>query len=928
MFKSLFAVLVLFFVSTLNAQSLVSIKGKVIDEQTKLPLESATIYLTSKKDSTVIAYSISEKNGNFILKAPKSTNPLQLKASFIGYATKSQELSQLIADTEIGFLSLTESGTTLGEVVVKGEAPPVRIKNDTLEFDAASFKVGADANVEKLLRQLPGVEISPEGKITVNGKEVNQILVNGKPFFGKDGKIATQNLPAEIIEKIQVVDTKTKAEELSGETASGEEKTINLTIQEDKNKGFFGKIMGGYGTDERYESSLLLNWFKGDQKISVLASANNINSVGFSMNEIFDNMGGGRNVSVYSNDDGSFGINGMNFGGSNGLTTSNLIGVNYADKWFKKVEVNNNYFFTNTESDNVTRSSRTNLLPTETTFTESVSNSNRLGNSHNVSMNFEVKFDSLTSIYIEPKLVRSINKDRFSSQQETKNQADVVSNESINDTYSDVDNTSFENYMLYYQQSKKKKNRGWSVSLQNEHRKSDTFSSINSSTFYYLTAEPDDIRNQNLNRDNTFNKITTEVRYGEPITDSLKLSVTTEIDYYASRDKDATFDFNTTSGGYTDFNGFLSNEINSSVVKIHPTAGLNWNKKNLRTRFNIGPEFVTFKNESDYLGVRTNLDKNYVFPRATANLYYTISKSKSVYANYNFRMELPLANQILPVINLSNPLNTIVGNGDLNPTQQHNMYMNFNNYDWQSRSGFFFYSGMNLYKDQIVSSTVFDESFRAQTTYENVDKGFNSYLGASWSKTFKKEKRSLRLSVGIDGGYNLNQGLTNAELYEAKGWRMEPRMSLNWSIEELITIAPSYSYSFNSTDFTNYVIENANNFVHRFKMEFTSYWPKKVVFGNDFGYTYNSNIADGFQKDFYLWNTSLGYNFYKDRLLAKVKVYDVLNQNVGVRRTITPTAITDVENLVLQQYVMFSLTYKLDKFGGKKDNEGGMFFID
>lgn len=928
MFKSLFAVIVLLFVSMLNAQSLVSIKGKVIDEQTKLPLESATIYLTSKKDSTVIAYSISEKNGNFILKAPKSTNPLQLKASFIGYATKSQELSQLIADTEIGLLSLTESGTTLGEVVVKGEAPPVRIKNDTLEFDAASFKVGADANVEKLLRQLPGVEISPEGKITVNGKEVNQILVNGKPFFGKDGKIATQNLPAEIIEKIQVVDTKTKAEELSGETASGEEKTINLTIQEDKNKGFFGKIMGGYGSDERYESSLLLNWFKGDQKISVLASANNINSVGFSMNEIFDNMGGGRNVSVYSNDDGSFGINGMNFGGSNGLTTSNLIGVNYADKWFKKVEVNNNYFFTNTESENVTRSSRTNLLPTETTFTESVSNSNRLGNSHNLSMNFEVKFDSLTSIYIEPKLVRSINKDRFSSQQETLNQADVLSNESINDTYSDVDNTSFENYMLYYQQSKKKKNRGWSVSLQNEHRKSATFSTVNSSTFYYQTAEPDDIRNQNLYRDNNFNKIASEIRFGEPITDSLKLSVTTEIDYYASKDKDATFDFNATSGSYTDFNGFLSNEINSSVVKIHPTAGLNWNKKNLRTRFNIGPEFVTFKNESDYLGVRTNLDKNYVFPRATANLYYTISKSKSVYANYNFRMELPLANQILPVINLSNPLNTIVGNGDLNPTQQHNMYMNFNNYDWQSRSGFFFYSGMNLYKDQIVSSTVFDESFRAQTTYENVDKGFTSYLGASWSKTFKKEKRSLRLSLGIDGGYNLNQGLTNAELYEAKGWRMEPRMSLNWSIEELITIAPSYSYSFNSTDFTNYVIENANNFVHRFKMEFTSYWPKKVVFGNDFGYTYNSNIADGFQKDFYLWNTSLGYNFYKDRLLAKVKVYDVLNQNVGVRRTITPTAITDTENIVLQQYVMFSLTYKLDKFGGKKDNEGGMFFID
>lgn len=908
-------------------QNFVTVKGKIIDENTKLPLESATVYLTSKKDSAVIDYTISEKNGNFEIRTRKSTQPTILKVSFLGYENYRKEISSLSANLELGLLSLTESGTSLDEVVVKGEAPPVRIKNDTLEFDAASFKVGADANVEKLLKQLPGVEISPEGKITVNGKEVNQILVNGKPFFGKDGKIATQNLPAEIIEKIQVVDTKTKAEELSGEAASSEEKTINLTIQEDKNKGFFGKVMGGYGSDERYESSLLLNWFKGEQKISVLASANNINSVGFSMNEIFDNMGGGRNVSVYSSDDGSFGINGMNFGGSNGLTTSNLIGVNFADKWFKKVDVNNNYFFTNAETDNVSRSSRTNLLPNETTFTESSSTSNRIGNTHNLSFNFEIKLDSTATIYVEPKFVKGLNKDRFLSRQETRNQANELSNESNSNSFSDVDDTSFEN-SIYYYKSFQKKGRGFSASLNNEHKKSTTFSNLNSSTFYYQTGEPDDIRNQNVFRDKTFNKAETEIRYGEPITDSLKLSLASQITYYASKDSDATFDFDEVSGSYSEFNAPLSNEINSSVLKIYPSAGLNITKKKIRARFNAGPEFVTFKNESDYLAVNTRQNKNYVFPKASANMSYTISKSKSIYANYNFRMELPLANQFLPVVNLSNPLNTIVGNSELNPTQQHSVYTNFNNYDWQSRSGFFFYGGMTMSKDQIVSSTVYDESFRAQTTYENVDKGFNSYMGASWSKSFKKEKRNLRISAGLDSGYNINQGLTNAELYEAKGWRLEPRINLNWSIENLITIAPTYSYAFNSTDFKNYVIDNANNFVHKFKMEFTSYWPKKVVFGNDFGYTYNSNIADGFQKDFYLWNTSLGYNFYKDRLLAKVKVYDVLNQNVGVRRTITPTAITDSENIVLQQYVMFSLTYKLDKFGGKKEKEGGVFFMD
>ena len=167
-------------------------------------------------------------------------------------------------------------------------------------------------------------------------------------------------------------------------------------------------------------------------------------------------------------------------------------------------------------------------------------------------------------------------------------------------------------------------------------------------------------------------------------------------------------------------------------------------------------------------------------------------------------------------------------------------------------------------------------------------------------------------------GYDYNQGLTNAALFESKGLRLSPRANITWSIEDLITINPTYRYTHISNDYSNYVIDNTKSFQHNAKLEITTYWPKKVVLGSDFGYNYNSNIADGFQKDFYLWNLSLGYNFYHDKLLAKVKIYDVLNQNVSAVRTITPTAITDAENTVLQQYAMFSLTYKLGNFEAKK----------
>ena len=312
--------------SSLVAQNTITLKGKIIEDATKLPLESATIYITSVKDSTIVDYTIADKNGNFSLSTRKITQPVYFKVSFVGFQEYVQKLESLTVSKDFGVINVLDTANDLNEVVVKGQAPPVRIKQDTLEFNASSFKVRPDSNVEALLKQLPGVEVSSDGKITVNGKEVNNILVNGKPFFGKDGKVATQNLPADIIEKVQVSDTKTKEEELSGQAASAEEKTINLTIQEDKNKGLFGKFSGGLGSDNRYESSGLINYFKDDQKFSFLGSSNNINSVGFSMDEIFDSMGGGRNI--YSSSDGSFNIDGQQFGGGSGITQSNMIGLN------------------------------------------------------------------------------------------------------------------------------------------------------------------------------------------------------------------------------------------------------------------------------------------------------------------------------------------------------------------------------------------------------------------------------------------------------------------------------------------------------------------------------------------------------------------------------------------------------------------------
>ena len=289
-----FLFLLLFFYSA-NAQNDIVIKGTVYDINTQVPLELATVYFSNVKDSTVIEYATTDKNGAFKINTKKYDKPVFIKVNFMGYQTYVEEQNKLTESKDFGKLYLLQNTKELNEVVIKSEAPPVRVKKDTLEFNASSFKVRPDANVEILLKQLPGFEVDNDGKITVNGKEVTQFLVNGKTFFDKDGAIALKNLPADIVSKVQVSDFKTKKEELSKQESTSDYSSINLTIDEKKNKGYFGKFLGGYGTDERYEASFILNYFNNKQKISLLAASNNINSTGFTQDEVFDSMGSGRN---------------------------------------------------------------------------------------------------------------------------------------------------------------------------------------------------------------------------------------------------------------------------------------------------------------------------------------------------------------------------------------------------------------------------------------------------------------------------------------------------------------------------------------------------------------------------------------------------------------------------------------------------------
>jgi hypothetical protein len=915
MSKLYFCLLFLLFCFSVNAQEEYVVKGTVLDVNTQIPLEAATVYFSNVKDSTVLEYTTTDKNGLFKISSKKYEKPIFLKISYIGYQTYVEEQKEISENKDFGKLYLLENVNALAGVTIKSEAPPIRVKKDTLEFHAGSFKVRPDSNVETLLKQLPGFEVDSDGKITVNGKEVTQFLVNGKTFFDRDGAMALKNLPAEIINKIQVSDFKTKKEELSKQESTSDYSTINLTIDEKKNKGFFGKFLGGFGTDERYESSMVMNFFNNKQKISVLASSNNINSSGFSMDEVFDSMGGGRNTR---------GSSGSTVSGSGkGITQSNLAGFNYTDEWMKDFDATASYNFSNTNTENASKSKQTNLLPTGNFSTESESKSRDENTGNKANLEVEYKINPTTRISVTPKLNLSNSNSNSSAENFSRDGDDALLNESISKSYRENKSTNFGN-TINFNKAFQKKSRNLSFVFTNNNTRSGSDVLTESKTIFHQDGQSDDVRNQMSNNENTNDSYSADIEYTEPITDSIRIRFGADFDWTNGMKDLKTFDFNADSQSYSVLNESLTNFITSRQNSVSPKVGITFEKNKFTFNLNSSTSIIDFDNHSLYLNKVIDLNKKYVLPYGRAQIRYKLDRSKFITLRYDYSNSLPSSSQLLAVENLANPLNTIIGNPNLNPNEKHSANVNFRNFDFRTRSGYTLFVKGDYNNSEVISISVYDASRKRTTTYENISGTYATAIGGNWNQSIKREAHTLRYGIGLNSSYSFDKGFTNGVLYSAKSLGITPRVYLNYDYGEVLTIAPSYGLSYNESKYSNYVTSGSANVVHRINLQTTSYWPKNWVFGNDFGYTYNSRIASGFKKDFYLWNTSLSYGFFDKNMIAKVKVYDVLNQNQNFSRTISATAIRDEENTILKRYAMFSLTYKIQDFSGmKKLPKGG-----
>ncbi|HEX7844672.1 MAG TPA: carboxypeptidase regulatory-like domain-containing protein, partial [Chitinophagaceae bacterium] len=579
------------------AQKNGTIKGVAFDTISKQPVAMATISVLEKKDSSLVTFSMTDAAGRFELKG-LANGEYRLLITHVNYHSSNTVFT--ISDAEkikdFGSVAMADKAKVLSEVVVGNDAPPVTLIGDTVQYNAGSFRVQPNANVEQLLKKLPGVKVDKDGTVTAQGEKVNRVLVDGKEFFGNDPKIATRNLPADAVDKVQVYDKQSDQAQLTGFDDGNYEKTINLKLKKDKKKGLFGKIMAGAGDKERYEGRFNVNSFKGARQMSVIGMGNNTNAEGFSfmdilnftgaLNQMKQGMsGGGVNISMSADDAASYG---MAMGGRNsGINTTAGGGVNYNNLIGEKLDLQSNYFYNRFNPESITRTLRQTTSGSLTNIDKSVVNTDNMNNTHRVNLNLLYQIDSMNSIRITPSFSYQKTKNRsrrdFSAERSDGSMvnAGFSNNESNNEGYT------FRNDIIYRKKFQRK-GRTFSLSLNSNLNKSDGDGSLESIINSYTNGNISkrDTLDQRSTSKGDLKGYTARAVYTEPLWKRTLLEFSAGKSNTTSTSEKITYNFNKNSGKYDAINAAQTNDFEN--IYGYTTAGFRMRKQGKKYNYSLG----------------------------------------------------------------------------------------------------------------------------------------------------------------------------------------------------------------------------------------------------------------------------------------------------------------------------------------------------
>ncbi|MBL0358612.1 MAG: carboxypeptidase-like regulatory domain-containing protein [Chitinophagaceae bacterium] len=566
------------------------VKGMLYDSTLKKPVANATITLLQKKDSSLVSFSMTRNNGQFELTG-LAHGEYRLLLTHTSYHTinKYFTISEVKKNIELGTIFLTDRATTLDEVVIANETPPVTLVGDTIQYNAASFKTKPNANVEDLLKKLPGVKVDKDGNVKAQGEKVQKVLVDGKEFFGNDPKLATKNLPADAVDKVQVYDKQSDQAQLTGFDDGNSEKTINLKLKKDKKKGLFGKAMAGAGTGNRYQGRFNVNSFKGARQMSVIGMGNNSNAEGFSFMDILNFTGAMNQMRGLGNGSGEISMNisqddplaGLIGGNNNGINTTFGSGVNYNNIIGNKTDFRSNYFFSRFNPYRQSSLQRQYFTPAN--LYRQNGYTDNLNLSHRLNINADIQLDSFNSVKITSAFSQQDTKNKTRSDYSTLSQ----SNKLINDGYSnyDTENSGYNlNAGILYRKKFHRRGRTFSVNLQGNLNNSNGSGKLASLTGFYNTdgslLNRDSVNQHNANSSD-MNGYNARIAYTEPVFKRSLIEFSVGNSYNKNTAGKETFDYNQLNGKFDLPNADLTNHYISTYNTVN--TGLRFRKQTKNT---------------------------------------------------------------------------------------------------------------------------------------------------------------------------------------------------------------------------------------------------------------------------------------------------------------------------------------------------------
>jgi hypothetical protein len=904
------------------------VKGSIIDTSTHIKLENASISVLNAKDSTLRKFTRADVNGDFIINTNLVKGKMILLVTYPGYADYVEQFLLDSANTkhDFGKLNMILKAKLLADVIVKGTRSQIKIKGDTTEYNADAFTVQPNAKVEDLLKQLPGIQVDKDGKITAEGQAVNKVLVDGEEFFGDDPTLVTKNIRADMVDKVQLYDKKSDQATFTGIDDGQKTKTINIKLKEDKKNGYFGKIDAGYGSNDYYQSQILFNKFRAKEKFSFYSTISNDGKTGLNWQ---DNQKYGSSDNVTVMDGGGLMIS----GGNDDLDTWN---GNYDGKGIP-IAINNGIHFNNRWSNDnqslnlnykigtLTVDGKDNTLSQNNLPDGGVINTNSNQNYHNymfrnkLDLTYQVKLDTTQTlkVMVDGSTKHSQTKSDYTSKSFLNDTLQTISDRNIINT---VDERKFD-ASAFYTKKFHKKGRTFSWNISESYDESQAKGYLKTDLDYYNKAggiDSSQIVDQYKTNRLQSSLVNSNMTYTEPLAKTTSLIFNYGFGLNNSSADRKSFN-KAPDGSYTLFDSTYSNNYRLDQMANEVGAILNFKKGKTNINFGTKVSDVTFKQTNEYTG--DVFKRHFIDWNPQANVQYRFSRESGLYFNYSGQTTQPTVDQIQPVLVNTDPLNIIVGNPKLTPSFNSNFNLNYNSFKVLTNQYVFIGAYGSVTNNPIVNNTLTDSAGKSTTQYVNINRvPYNYNLYADFGRKLTESGLNVGLNVNLGGNksYNISNGEVNAITNDTYGVNLELRKSVEKKYDFNVSFGPALTYGGSSLQ------RDINNNGHGYNGNggFTVYLPWHLSVTSDGNYQYNSK-TETFDQTYskLLWNAWIVKSFNKEETFKITLICnDILNQNSGFARSSSGNLITQDNYTTIRRFFMLTLVWDFNKMAGASKN--------